>query len=929
MYRNSVLILLIFLIQLSSSSFGQVKTGPVKKKPAKAATTKSGTGKPKSTTKKQTVPMAAKSDTVRLKADTAATVTFTQVNPDSASGDSLELEVGSDKSDLNDEVKYQAEDSVIYDAAASKVYLYHKAKVDYTNLSLVAEYIEIDLKKNVAFAKGVPDSTGKLIGKPVFSQGSEKYEANSMTYNFKSKRAKIQGIVTQQGEGYIHGESVKKTPENEMYIRDAQYTTCNLEHPHFHIQATKIKVIPGKKLVAGPFNLHFMDLPTPFGFAFGIFPTPQSATSGLIVPTYGEAVDRGFFLRNGGYYWHINDYVDARFLGDIYSKGSYGFSAQANYKKRYAYGGNLDFRYAKRKAGDDDLTPIGEDFWLQWNHVPETRGTSTFSASVNLGTSTYNTRNSFTTSNYLSSSFSSNVSYSKTFKGTPFSLGINARQQQNVVSKQVDVELPTFNLNMNRIYPFKRGSSSAKTWYEKISFSYTMAAQNSISNAPVQAQSFAGAKILQESSTQNDSILPFTRENVKPLLDRMKNGMRHTIPVSTSFNIFKYVSVAPSFNYAESWYLQRLDYKWIGGDVNRLDIDTIREFSRAFNYSTSVSFQTRVYGVFFVKKAGIEAIRHILNPSIGLSYTPDFSDPKYGMAKDVQIDSLGTIARLSPFANAVYAGTPARGKSGSVNFGLSNTFEMKVKNKKDSTGKELFKKINLLDNLNFTSSYNLAADSFQLAPVSISARTTFFGKVNINMNGILDPYTYAAPVVENGKTVRAQRQTPVYAWNSGNGIGKLSAFNVSISTSLNPKAQEKKKFVKKTVSTQEERELEFINNNPDLYVDFNIPWNLNLSYNFTYAKRGFDKKTMNQAITFSGDVNLTSKWKVGFNSGYDFVNKTLVYPNINVYRDLHCWEMRFNWVPTGNRGSYSIDINVKASVLQDLKLSRRRSWFDR
>ena len=899
----------------------------VKPKKSKAKISKSlSSRKPKAKlSKTKPTPSEIKIKPVVIQIDTVK-------NLDSLAADSVltdSTNATSSGGDLQEEVKYTAEDSVIYDAAVSKVYLFHNAKVEYTNLTLTAEYIEIDLVKNIAFAKAIPDTTGKLKGKPVFSQGAEKYEANAMTYNFKSKRAKIQGIVTQQGEGYIHGESVKKTPENEMYIRNAQYTTCNLEHPHFHIQASKIKVIPGKKLVTGPFNIHFKELPTPFGFGFGIFPTPQSASSGLIVPTYGEAVDRGFFLRNGGYYWHINDYAEARILTDVYSKGGYGLSLLSGYKKRYSFSGNVDVRYTKRNSGDDNLTPVGEDFWLQWSHVPETRGTSSFSASVNLGTSTFNNRNSFSTNNYLSSTFSSNVAYSKTFKNTPFSLGINARQQQNVVTKQVDMDLPTFNLNMNRIYPFKRGSGSGKNWWEKVSFAYTMQAQNTISNAPVPSQAFSGATILKESNTLNDSILPFEQKNFKFIADRVKNGMKHTIPISTSFNVLKYLQVAPSFNYDEYWYLQRLDYNWIA-NKKALDIDTIRQFSRAFNYNSSVSFQTRLYGIFFVKKGGIEAIRHILNPSIGFSYRPDLSDPKYGMTREVQIDSLGKKERLSPFANAILGGTPSRGESGSVNFSLSNTFEMKVKNKKDTTGKEPFKKINLLDNLNIASSYNLAADSFQLAPINISARTTLFGNLNVNLNGVVDPYSFQAPVLDGeGNQIRAQRKTPVYAWNTGNGIGRLNSVNLAVSTSLNPKAREKKTSPKKKLSVQEEREIDFINANPDMYVDFNIPWNLNLSYNLAYAKNGFDKSLITQSMTFSGDVNLTPKWKVGFNSGYDFVNKTLVYPNINIYRDLHCWEMRFNWVPTGNRGSYSIDINVKASVLQDLKLSRRRSWFDR
>lgn len=839
------------------------------------------------------------------------------------------LAADSGKQALEAEVKYNAADSVVYDASASKVRLYGNATVDYTNLNLSAAYIEVDLSRSTAFAIGKTDSSGKTLGKPVFTQGSDKYEAESMTYNFKTKKARIQGVVTQQGEGYIHGLSVKKTPENEMYIKNAQYTTCNLEHPHFYIQASKIKVIPGKKLVSGPFNLHFMDLPTPLGFGFGIFPTPKTAASGIIVPIYGEAIDRGFFLRNGGYYWHINDYVDAKVLGDIYSKGSYGLSLLSTYKKRYSFSGNLDLRYSYRQDGDDDLSPIGKDFWLQWTHTPETRGSSSFSASVNLGTSSYNQRNSFSTTNYLSSSFSSNVAYSKTFRGTPFSLGINARQQQNVVTKQVDLELPSLNLNMNRIFPFRGKSGTGKTWYEKISLAYNMSAQNSISNAPSGSNSISGVKVLSEIDPLRDSLLPFESQNFKAILDRGKLGMRHSVPVSTTFSLFKYLQVSPSLSYEEFWYRQRLNYTWIP-DQKAVDIDTVRQFSRAFQYGGSVSMQTRIYGLLFIRKLGIEAIRHVMNPSISLNYRPDLSDPKFGMMQEVQIDTTGRTRKISRFAGGIYGGTPAIGESGSISFSLVNTFEMKVRNRKDTTKKEAFKKINLLDNLSASGSWNLAADSFQLSNISLSARTTLFNKLNLNMSGVLDPYAYQAAVRNaDGQLIRAQRRTKEYAWNAGMGIGQISSFSLAASTSLNPKAREKKKLKRKSLSIQEERELDFINANPDLFVDFSLPWNLNISYNFNYNKIGYEKSVVIQSLNFSGDINLTSKWKIGASSGYDFQNKTLVYPNINIYRDLHCWEMRFNWVPMGNRGSYSVDINVKASVLQDLKLSRQRSWFDR
>lgn len=915
MYRLLFSVCMVLLF--SSIAFAQQQK---KKRSAGKAEIKQPARKKGDAGEKKTIALPEKQDSLKK----AALVQVLELTDSSQI-----LPADSGKQALETDVKYQAADSVVYDAASSRVRLYGEARVDYTNLSINAAFIEVDLSKSTAYAIGQPDSTGKLRGKPIFVQGADKYEAESMTYNFRSKRARIQGVVTQQGEGYIHGESVKKTAENDLYIRDARYTTCNQEHPHFFIQASKIKVIPNKKLISGPFNLHFMDLPTPLGFGFGIFPTPKSATSGIIVPTYGEAVDRGFFLRNGGYYWHINDYVDVRFLGDIYSKGSYGFSVISSYKKRYAFGGNVDLRYNYRKAGDDDLTPVGKDFWLQWSHAPETRGNSSFSASVNLGTSSYNQRNSFSTGNYLSSSFSSNIAYSKTFRGTPFSLGINARQQQNVVTKQVDLELPSMNLNMNRIFPFRGKSGSGKTWYQKIGIAYNMNAQNSISNAPVSGTSFSGVKVLAEANPLRDSLLPFSSENLKPIFERLKTGVRHSVPVSTSFSLFRYIQVAPALNYEEYWYRQRLDYRWIE-EARAVDVDTLRGFSRAFQYNASVSMQTRLYGIFFIRKAGIEAIRHIMNPSLSLSFRPDLSDPRYGMMQEVQADTSGRTIKLSRFAGAVFGGTPAQGKSGSLNFSLVNTIEMKVKNRKDSSGKEPFKKINLLDNLSASGSWNLAADSFQLSPISISARTTLFNKLNINLSGVLDPYAYQAPVSNAaGQIVRSQRKLPTYTWNAGRGLGQLSGLNLAASTNLNPKAAEKKKFRKKELSAQEERELDFINANPDLFVDFSIPWNVSLSYNLNYNKTGFEKARVMQSLNISGDINLTSKWKIGVVSGYDFINKTLVYPNINIYRDLHCWEMRFNWVPTGNRGSYSIDINVKASVLQDLKLSRRRSWFDR
>jgi hypothetical protein len=849
--------------------------------------------------------------------DTIATPADTTI-----AGDSLSAKVP--EGDIRTQVKYSAKDSIRFDVVNQLVHLYGDAKINYGDLSLTAEYITINWNDNSVIAKGgIDDSTGRKIGTPNFKQGSENYVADNIKYNFKTRKGIIAGVVTQQGEGYLHGETVKKNEYDELFVKHARYTTCNLEHPHFFIQADEIKVLPGDKLISGPFNLYVGDVPTPLGFAFGLFPTPRTSSSGIIMPSYGEAQDRGFFLRNGGFHWAVNDYVGVSFTGDVYSRGGYGLSSRANYRKRYAYDGGLQLRYNKLQiANEFGPSPSTEEFWVDWNHTPQTRKSSRFSTSVSAGTSRFNQLVSYDPQRYLSNTFRSNISYSKTFTGTPFSLNANLRQDQNTQTGVMNFTLPDVNLAMSRIYPLKSLGKGTNTWYQKISLSYNFNAVNKISNDRViNSYSFP---VVQNGPARTDSVIPFNRQNLPEILDRAQIGGRHSIPISTSLRILKHFNLSPSFNYDEFWYMRRNNYAY-NADSGKVEVQTVEGFSRAYSYGASAGLNTRLYGFFYFKRIkGLEAIRHVMTPTVSFSYRPDFSDPKFGMYQDVQIDRTGRTARLSPFQNALF-GAPGQGRSGSINFSVDNNLEMKVRAKGDTASK--FKKISLLDNFGLATNYNLMADSFNLSNITMNARTKVLNNLDININAVLDPYAYNVADISTEGEVRSRRMKQ-YAWQQGQGIGHLTQATLSLTTNLNPSASKKDK-TPRPLGTVTQEQLDYINANPEMYVDFNIPWSLFVSYNLTYAKSGFEKSRVIQTLDFTGDISITDKWKIGIRAPFDFEEKKFGFTNINIYRDLHCWEMRFNWIPFGPRQSYTFDLNVKSSILRDLKLSRRRSWMDR
>lgn len=840
------------------------------------------------------------------------------------------------RSDIQTTIKYSARDSINFSIDQKIVKLYGKAHITYGAIDLEADHITIDYTKNTLTAEGRTDSLGNKIGTPIFKNGAEVYETKNITYNFKTGRARISEVVTQQGEGYLHGATVFKNEENELFSLNNTYTTCNLAHPHFRIRAKRTKAIPDDKIVSGPFNLEINDVPTPLGFAFGMFPAKNESTSGIIVPTYGEERRRGFFLRGGGYYFDISDYVKVGIRGDIYSKGGYGLNMAVPYKKRYAYNGNFNFNFTQLRLSDniEDLDQKQNDFRLAWSHAPETKGTSRFSASVNAATSTYNQNNFLgvgqvqdpnsgrSVFDNTTRKLNSNISFSKTFPNSPFSLGLSARHNQDVRTKQVDILLPSLSFNMSNIYPLRSKTGGSNTWKDKISLRYTLAGTNDLTNNLGRVGSDAS----------QDSIAPFTFDNFGEFLENARRGFRHQIPLNTSFKLLKHFTVSPSINYEEKWYFEKLNWEIDPDNPNNAIIaDTIDGFNRVYEYSTSASINTRLYGTYFFKKGSkIEAIRHVMNPNISFSYRPDFSAEKFGYYQRLTAED-GTEIIRSRYQGSIYGG-PGQGEQANIGLSLNNTLEMKVRSDEDSVKQS--KKVPILNNFGISTGYNVVADSFKLANISLRANTSVFdNKLNINLNGTIDPYVYildSTGVSSRDEPIFYQRRIDQYAWNNGQGLGQISSATIALSTNLSPKGRQRDQNTRERVinSNLSEAEKDFLLDNPDAYVDFSIPWSLRVNYSLSYRKTGFEDPTITQTLRFSGDFSLSDQWKITYNSGYDFENKDFTLTRFGVTRDLHCWTLNLNWTPFGRYQSYGFTIRVKSSLLQDLKIDRNRSFLD-
>ncbi len=845
--------------------------------------------------------------------DTLKTNINAITSTDSTQTDSVKK--NSNKNAINDKIVATAEDSTFYDAKNNIIYLYGKAKVVYGEREVDAGFIKLDQKNNTIFAKGTIDSVGKFSGLPIFKDPSQgTLTADSVFFNFKTSKGKIYQVYTEQDGGFITGGRIKKQQNDEVHMKRVTYSTCNLPDPHQHFGIIITKGIATEKtIVTGPAYLVIEDVPLPFVLPFGFFPKPNKRVSGVLLPNVGEDARLGFFLKDFGYYVGLNDYWDLTLRGGVYSKGSYETNATSNYTKRYKYNGNLFFSFFSTKSGVEG-TPEYENpsknFNIRWSHTqnPNARPGTNFSASVNAGSSSYFRQSGVQDfAQIAQNTLNSSISYSKTWANTPFNLSTSLSHNQDLTTKQIRLGLPTLNFSMSTINPFdKKDRIGEQKWYQRIAVGYNLNFDNQLETT--------------------DSLL-FTKEALR----KLRTGIQHSIPVSLSSQIFKYFQFSQNVSYNERWYLQTIRKNYIlaptaNGTKDSLAIDTIQGFRRASEYSVGTQISTKIYGMVNFKKGKVAAIRHVMTPNVGIAYRPDFGQDKYGYYQDVRSNQAGDVQRYSIFENSIYGG-PGLGRQAAMTFGLENNIEMKVRNSKDTTNGGI-KKIPILQGLNINGNYNFLADSFKLSTLSFSGRTFFTEKLGISFTGVLDPYVYET---EEFNGILRGRRLDRYTWQEGS-LPRLQNFSFSFDYSLNsttlgknnrtnnPPNQNSDLFER--VTAQQAAQLQQISRNANAFVDFNIPWNLSFFYNFNYINTGFDKDVV-QTLNANGDFNLTPKWKVQFSSGYDFNSNAISPTSFAIYRDLHCWDLSINWSPFGIYKFYSVNLRVKASILQDLKLSKR------
>ena len=854
-------------------------------------------------------------------ADTAAAVAADTVATDV---DTVMLQVAdtvrrAKKAGLDKPISGKASDSLYYDLRNKMVYIYEQGDVSYGDMNLKADFMNINLDNKNIYAYGKADTVdgAPVMTRPVFTQGTTTLNMDTITYNIESQRAKIKSIATQQGDGWLVGTSVKKMEDNTINIEGGMYTTCDqTDHPHFYLAMTKAKVIPGKKAITGPAYLVMEDVPIYFlGVPEGFFPLNTGPKSGILMPTYGEEATRGFYIRGLGYYFTLSEHMDLALTGGIYTLGSWEANVRSRYIKRYKYSGNLNFDFSSVKSGDKgDADYIKQNtFKLQWTHSQDAKANpgSTFSASVNLASSGYSKYSANTLNDMLSTQTNSSISYSKNWAGTPFSLSMNMAVSQNSQTKAISVTLPTVSFNVSRFYPFKRAVKIGKDrWYEKISMSYSGKLTNSVS------------------ATESDI---FSRQT----LDNMRNGVQHTIPVQASFNVLNYINITPSFNYNERWYFKKVDRQWNPTTNMAEELDPEYGFYRLYDYTTALSFSTTLYGMWQVrekyKNFKLQAIRHTFSPSISFSYAPDFSNQKYGYFKTVQSDSTGRTTVYSPFADNAY-GTPSQGRSMAMSFSLSQSLEAKVLSKRDSTG---IKKISLIDDFSISGSYNFLADSMKLSNISLSLRSTFSGKIGINLRATLVPYEVSPEGIRYNKLT----------WRRGN-LGRIINTGWSFGYSFKSRDNTKQPAINDINSVPPEYMNPFYDPygtmDPVLrrqymanaYYDFSLPWNIGfnyaVNYSVSYVNNGTTgiRRNITQTIGFNGSITFSPKMAATFSGGYDIATNKLTTSSISITRDLHCWQMSFSWIPFGYYKSWSFHIGVKAASLQDLKYDKSQSMYD-
>lgn len=905
-------------------------------------------GKADSVSARKVVSQAGKpqeSDTTGTKAaaDSIPQRAYT-ILPDTSLRDSLYKDtVRKSKSALEEPVSYSAKDSITFDYTNSRAHLFGGSQVNYQNLQLTADDISLSLDSSLVHASGRPDSTGAIQGKPLFKQGEDEYEPDRISYNFKTRKAFISNVYTQEGEGFMQSREGKRDSSGVMYVQNGKYTTCDAEHPHFYVSLTRAKMHPGKNVIFGPAYLVVEDVPLPLAIPYGFFPFSSSYKSGFIMPTYGDETTRGFYLRDGGYYFAINDKVDLKVLGEFYTKGSWGLSAQTNYKKRYRFGGNFYFSYQNTKEGEKNMPDysVSKSFKLTWSHRQDAKAnpTQTFSASVNFATSSYE-RNNLTSmynpESYTQSTRTSSVSYSKSFSKVGLTLSGTFNLSQNMRDSSISVTLPTLSISQSRFNPFKRKKAAGQErWYEKIAMSYTGTLANSI-------------------NTKEDKLFHSS------LVKDWRNGMRHQVPISAFFSVLNYINVTPSFTFTDRMYTHKVMQGW---DTERQDVqrDTVYGFYNVYNYNMSISANTKLYGMYrpmpWFGGKKIAAIRHVFTPTVSFSYAPDFSQSRFGFYDSyVKTDANGNVStvRYSPFSGMMY-GTVGQGMTGSVTMDVANNIEMKVRTDKDSTG---YRKISLIDELGGSLSYNMAAKRRPWSDLNLRARIKLTKKYTYSMNAVFATYAYEKD--ENGRVYVGDHTE----WSRGR-FGRFQGTAQNISYSISNETF-RKLFGKKHRTTTSDDELDeeldedeetdptMQNVDPDRkkgktganqefngdvdedgYLKFSLPWSINIGYGVTIRENTqgrFNDKRMrypyklSHTLNLSGNIRISEGWNINFSSGYDFNMHKLSMTTASLSRDLHCFQMSCSMVISPYT-SYNFTFACKAGTLADaLKWKKQSSY---
>ncbi|WMI64653.1 putative LPS assembly protein LptD [Aestuariibaculum sp. YM273] len=878
----------------------------------------------------QDIPKKGKSierstETVTINADSIIAPELSEKSQDTTLTDSVKPK----KELLEHTVKYHATDYTRFNKTEHKLYLHNEASIDYGDMNIKAGTIIIDYTKNTVHAKGITDTINGYTQKPVFTQGSNVVEPDSIIFNTKTKKALIYNSQTEQGEGTVIAKVTKKQNDSVYFLKEAKYTTAeDLDDPEYYFRLRKAKIVPGKKIVTGFTNLYIYDVPTPVALPFGFFPQSEKQTSGLIIPSFGEQNNRGYFLQNGGYYFAISDYVDLAVLGDYYTNGSYGMRLESTYAKRYKFRGNVGFRYENLITSERGFPDYARNtiYNIRWSHSQDSKASpnSRFSASVNLGSSKYyrNSINQINSGSFLNNTLSSSVSYSKTFLGEPsVNFSLTATHSQNTNTETINMTLPTFQGSVGRIYPFVPKTGSKKGIFQNINLQYSVRGENRI--------------------TTTDEFF-FKSE----MFDDARAGFQHSIPLSTNFKLFKYFSVSASTNYNEVWTFktEKETYNAAEGET---ETETLNGFDAFRTYNFSSSLGTTLYGMFNFEKDGkdrkIKAIRHVMRPSVSYNINPAF-DKYYESAEVVNADGLtqGELDAIyetvdleySRFQNGIF-GSPNKTFSSSMGISVSNNLEAKVRDR-DSTAKEP-KKVVLLNNLNFSTSYNFAGDSLQWSPVRMSGGTQLFNnKMSVNFGATLDPYA-----LDNNN-----RKIDKFNIDNGGSLFRLTSANLTTSWSIsskNGKSRDKSNdrgiqenirsggrdddmfgvsedFANQQFSEEGEESDESENG---LY-SYSIPWSLRIAYAVNYSNSRRENQISSHSLMFSGDVKLSDKWSIGYSSGYDLKNAGFTYTQLRFERDLKSWRMNFSWVPFSDRTSWNFFIGIKSSMLKDLKYEKRR-----